>query len=48
MFVEWVGLEHVGVSRWICYDYEALGELSETEFEARSNRVRRGDPLTAE
>ena len=44
VFVEWVGLEDKGVSRWICFDYEALAELSETEYTRRAARVRAGLP----
>ena len=44
VFVEWVGLERRGVSQWICYDFQILGELDEAEFERRSERVRLGQP----
>jgi len=44
VFVEWVGLEDAGVSRWICYDYQGLGEISEEEFTRRADRLRQGLP----
>ena len=47
VFVEWFGLEHAGASRWVCYDYQGLGELDEAEYERRCERLRRGlPPLT--
>jgi hypothetical protein len=44
VFVEWFGLEQSGVSRWICYDYQALGELDEPEYKRRCERVGKGLP----
>jgi hypothetical protein len=44
VFVEWAGLEDRGVSQWLCYDLEALGELDEPEYERRAERCREGLP----
>jgi hypothetical protein len=43
VFVEWFGLENRGVSRWLCYDFQALGELDEGEYRQRCERI--GDGL---